>query len=58
MNIHQFFDFDEWLVSEMTEMYNPQSVTETSSTSPPILEGRGKNTNKDILNIVHKEAET
>ena len=23
-------DFDEWLVSEMTEMYNPQLVTRTS----------------------------
>ena len=37
-------DFDERLVSEMREMYDPQSVTKTSSTSPPILEGRGKNT--------------
>ena len=51
-------DFDEWLVSEMTEMYEPQSVPYTSSTSPPVTEGRGKNTSKDIYNIVHKEAKT
>ena len=35
-------DIDEWLVLEMSEMYSPQLVTETSGTSS-VLEGRGGN---------------
>ena len=50
-------DFDEWLVLEMSEMYSPQLVTETSGTYS-VLEGRGENINKDIRDTVHMETQT